>query len=328
MKEDNVEFFPDDKQLKKAYKKSKRLSTIRTIIIVILVVIPLYIINVMISYKMGIKHYEELQKGIEIKNPNAYISNVNGFIGFMGGTCEYTVSKVIGRKNINLYNKNSSYGLGLKFNRFTIGSGKGGHRQGEWPDRIDSSGNLTMMVFHPDIEYKEYKDDIALLNKVSTDSLLEMTLSFDKKYKINEISDILPTTQISELLIDGYTKEKMEVYKKEALEYDGKVTYIRESDFIGFKSPERVNYYEVNQALDNYKKFLDNLQFDFKVSDYKNEFSSIYSTLKAKDQLEGDNVDIIGVVVYGSPEELQKLSTNPHIKASSVGIITKDIIFN
>lgn len=56
------------------------------------------------------------------------------------------------------------------------------HKAGEWPVNFDSSGNLTMMAFHPDIKYKEYKNDIALLNKVSSDSLLEMTLSFDKKY--------------------------------------------------------------------------------------------------------------------------------------------------
>jgi hypothetical protein len=36
---------------------------------------------------------------------------------------------------------------------------------------------------------------------------------------------------------------------------------------------------------------------------------------------------INGVVVYGSPEELQKLKSNPHNKASSVGIVTRDIIF-
>ncbi|SUY45324.1 sigma-70 family RNA polymerase sigma factor [Clostridium putrefaciens] len=98
--------------------------------------------------------------------------------------------------------------------------------------------------------------------------------------------------------------------------------------FRTFKKRNNRLSFSLDEALDNYKRFLNNLQFDFKNSDYKNEFSSIYSTLKAKDQLEGDNVDIIGVVVYGSPEELQKLSTNPHIKASSVGVITKDIIFN
>ena len=49
--------------------------------------------------------------------------------------------------------------------------------------------------------------------------------------------------------------------------------------------------------------------------------------LKNKDQLEANKVDIIGIVVYGSPEELKQLKSNPHIKASSVGIITKDIIF-
>lgn len=184
-----------------------------------------------------------------------------------------------------------------------------------------------MMAFHPDIKYKEYKNDIALLNKVSSDSLLEITLSFDKKYKVNEVSDILANSQISELLIDGYTSEEMTKYKKEASEYDGKATFIPEFYFIGIESSSRFKFDATGDASDNYKKFLDNLQFNFKNIYNRKKYRSIYSTLKTKDQLDANKLDIIGVVVYGSPEELQKLKSNPYIKASSVGIITKDIVF-
>ena len=207
-----------------------------------------------------------------------------------------------------------------------MSSNSGGQKAGEWPINFDSSGNLIMMAFHPDIKYKEYKNDIALLDKVSSDSLLEMTLSFDKKYKINEISGILPKSQISELLIDGYTDEEMEKYKKEASQNDGKATFIYEFNFIGFKGSRWFDY-EANEVSKNYEEFLNNLQYNFKNIYYKNKFKGIYSTLKSKDQLESNKLDIIGVVVYGSPEELQKLKSNQHIKASSVGIITKDIVF-
>lgn len=332
MKEDDMEFLLDDEKLKKAYRKSKISSTIRTILIVILVVIPLYVvfgkINAKVTYKMGTEYYAELEKVLEITKPNTFISKANDAIGFFGASGQYTVSKEIGRKSIEIYDQNSSYGLGSKgLNRFLMYSSRGGgQKAGEWPINFDSSDNLTMMAFHPDIKYKEYKNDIASLNKVSSDSLLEMTLSFDKKYKINEISGILPKIKISELLIDGYTDEEMEKYKKEALEYDGKATFISEYYFIGFKG-SRLFDYEANEVSKNYEGFLNNLQYDFKNIYYKNKFKGIYSTLKSKDQLASNKLDIIGVVVYGSPEELQQLKSNPHIKASSVGIITKDIVF-
>ncbi|MCB2342489.1 anti sigma factor C-terminal domain-containing protein [Clostridium estertheticum] len=328
MKEDNMDFLLDNEKLKKAYKKSKKMSTIRIIIIVVLLIIPLYIVNVMIASKMGTRYYTQVEKVLEVTNPNAYISKENDVIGFLGASGQYTVSKRIGSwKSVDIYDQNSSYGLGFinGINR-TMSSSSGGQKTGEWPVNFDGSGNLTMMVFHPDIKYKEYKNDLALLNKVSSDSLLEMTLSFDKKYKINEVSNILPKIQISELLIDGYTDKEMKDYKKQASEYDGKATFIHEFNFIGFKTSNGFNY-DANEVSNNYGKFLNNLQFKFKDITYKKKFSDIYSVLKNKDQLKANKLDLIGVVVYGSPEELQKLKLNPHIRASSVGIITKDIIF-
>jgi hypothetical protein len=341
MKDDNMEnmenmdFLLDDKKLKKAYKKSKFKSTIRTIVIVILVVIPLYAVFIKVNFrvtnKIRTEYYAQVEKVLEITKPNTYISMANDTIGFLGASGQYTVSKRIGSwKSIDLYDKSSHYGL-LDIQEFNhsimTSSSSGGHKAGEWPVNFDRSGNLTMMTFHPDIEYKEYKNDIALLNKVSPDSLLEMTISLDKKYKVSEITDILPRVQISELLIDGYTNEEMEKYKKEASEYDGKATFIPEYYFIRLKATKMFNTDSFLDVTDNYDKFLDNLQFDFKDVYYKNKFSNIYSTLKTKDQLDLNKLDIIGVVITGSSEELESLKSNSHITASSVGIITKDIIF-
>jgi hypothetical protein len=215
MKENNNELILDDKVLKKAFKKAKLLSIIRTVIIVIMVSIPLYFaftnINTRVTYSIGTKYYEDIKKELEITNPKAYISKVNDIIGFFGASGRYTVSKEIGfRRNIELYEEYSRYGLafGVAPNRVLMFESKGSmHRAGEWPVSTDKSGNLKMMAFHPDIVYKEYKDDLALLEKLSPDSLLEMTLSLDKKYKADEILEVLPDANISELLLDAYTDE-------------------------------------------------------------------------------------------------------------------------
>ena len=96
MKEDDMEFLLDDEKLKKAYKKSKKLNTIRTIVIVILLVIPLYVVNGMVTSKMGTRYYDELEKVLEITKPNIFISKANDTIGFFGASGQYTVSKRIG----------------------------------------------------------------------------------------------------------------------------------------------------------------------------------------------------------------------------------------
>jgi hypothetical protein len=335
MKEDNMEFLINDKKLKKAYRKAKLLSTVRTIVIVILVIIPMYIafikINTRITYKIGTEYYNEIRKILEVTKPNAYVSKADDIIGIFGASGQYTVSKVVGSKPIDLHDEISRYGLvgSMEPNRVIMSEGRGGyHNAGEWPVNINKSGNLLMMAFHPDIQYKEYKNDLALLNKISQDSLLEMTLSFDKKYKASEIAEILPEANISEILIDGYSEDEMNKYKKEAKEYDGKATYIPEFYFVRFAVDRGLKYAAAGEISEKYMNFLDDLQFDYKYNQqYKGRFMTIYSTLKAKDQLQGNKVDIIGAVVYGTPEELQKLMSNHHIKASSAGIVIKDIVF-
>lgn len=334
MKKNDVDFSLDDRKLKKAYRKAKIKSTIRTIVIVILVVIPLFIvftkINVMVTYKMGTAYYDEVQKALDVTKPNAYVSQANDTIGIFGASGQYTVSKKIGGKSIVLYNENSRYGFAdfVIPNRFIMGAGwGGGQAAGEWPVSFDKSGNLSMMAFHPDIKYKEYKDDLSLLSKISSDSLVEMTLSFDKKYKAEELLSILPNAKISEILIDGYTVEQMDKYKMEASQYDGKAAFIQEYDFIRVGVSSMINYDAEADITENYSKYLEKLQYNYKYTYYKDRFKELYNTLKSKGELEGKNVDIIGVVVYGNTDELKQLKSNPHIKASSVGIVTKDVIF-
>ncbi len=336
MKEDNFELLLDDEKLNKAYKNARFKSTIRTILILILVLVPMYIvftnINKIITFKIGVSYYEEQEKVLSITNPNTYISEAHDEIGIFGARGRYTLSKRIGEKAIKLYDETSRYGFigSNKSNNINFyQSGAGGHTAGEWPVNFDNAGNLRMMAFHPEIKYKEYKNDLALLNKVSSDSLLEMTLSFDKKYNLLEMLSILPNANIVEVLIDGYTEEQMNKYIKEALEYDGKATFINEHDFIGLAVSPRFKFNPSSDLSERYEEYLRNLQYDYKhLRQYKSKFNTIYSVLKEKDQLIGTKVDIIGVVVQGTPEELEKLKANPHIKASSAGTITtKAVIF-
>jgi hypothetical protein len=119
----------------------------------------------------------------------------------------------------------------------------------------------------------------------------------------------------------------MNEYREEAAKYYSKSTFIREDEFIRLGVSALFEHDPVSDFAECYKKFLDNLQYDFKSSYHRDRFRSIYTVLESKGHLEGEDVDIIGVIVYGSPEELMKLRDNPHVKASSAGIVTRDIIF-
>ncbi len=69
-------------------------------------------------------------------------------------------------------------------------------------------------------------------------------------------------------------------------------------------------------AIDsNYNNFL----YDLKSHPY---FQKVYDELDFKGYTNPSKVPILGVIVQGSKEELNLLIGNPHIKASSFGVIT------
>lgn len=50
-------------------------------------------------------------------------------------------------------------------------------------------------------------------------------------------------------------------------------------------------------------------------------YNEVYNELVTKGYTDSSNVPILGVIVYGTKDELKSLIGNPHIKASSFGVV-------
>lgn len=307
----------DEDKLDRAIKKGKRKSTKRTVLVSLLVTVLVFVIitigNIALTINMSNKTFQAMSVYIKLTVPNGYISKSVDTFGFLGGRSNYTISRTVGNKTVALEDRVQLFGL-LPPLIMTRGQ-DGGHVAGEWPSTYWENGYNKMIFFHPQIAYKEYKNDLKNLNQIGNDKLIEVGLSLDKPYTISEVSNILPKVNISWYWIDAFTKDYMDRYEQEAKEYDAKAAFISEFDALGVDITPSMG---VKSFDSNYNSFVYNLK-----TSENQKFIDIFNKLNSKRYTDPSKVPILGAIAYGTKDQLESLIENPHIKASSFGVITE-----
>lgn len=247
---------------------------------------------------------------IKLNTPNGYISETRDSKGFLVGETQYKVSKDMKIKSLVIEQEQYQFGL---IPSLSISRGFGGiiGVTGEdWQFNYKENGWRELLFFHPDIKYKEYKNDIEVIERIEGDKIYEVALSFDKPYKYSE----LPLKVISDITwvwVNTYNDEQMDRMEEEALEYDWSANFIREKEALGF-SIRDLNY--TNVFNQEYSDFSSLLQTSFSEDHHK-----AYETIK--DQASNE-IEILGMVIYGTKEELIPIMEKHFIKAISLGGIT------
>lgn len=300
------EIFNED-NLNMAIKQGKKRSTKKTVIISLLVAVTVFIVifitNAMVTIKLSNTAFEFNKANIKLHVINGYISKSSDSMGFLGGKSEYAVTREIGGKPVVLENRVSLFGLTPPLS-ISRNRGVYGVDASEWKINYWENGNRKMIFFHPEISYKEYKNDLNELDKISGDKLIELGLSFDKSYKLADIPTILPNVKKSWYWVDAFRKSDIEQYKRDVKEYGAKSSFIYEDDVLGVSDNG------------NYSDLLDLLK-----SSKDKKYNEIHNELLIKGYTESSNVPILGAVVYGAKDELKSLIGNPHIKAASFGVV-------
>lgn len=307
------ELFNDDK-LTMAIKKSRKKSTKKTVLISLLVAVSAFIVifitNAVIMIHLSNQTFSYNQSWINLTVPNGYISKSSDSMGFLVGRGDFAVTRNIGNKPVILENRVSLFGL-IPPLFISRGMGGAGHTAGEWANNYWENGYRKMIFFHPEISYKEYKNDLNELDKVAEDKLIELGISFDKPYKVADIPTILPNVKKSWYWLDAFRKDNLDRYKKEARENDAKATFISEDEVLGVSMREFYDY-----DLRDYDSLLWLLN-----SSKDTRYNEVYNELVSKGYTNSSNVPILGAIVYGTKDELKSLIGNPHIKASSFGVV-------
>ncbi|WP_195265096.1 anti sigma factor C-terminal domain-containing protein [Clostridium sp. 1001275B_160808_H3] len=324
----NIDDFLDENKIKKAVRIAKIKLTLKIIVLSIIVFIIGSFINSKLCLKYSLMAYERDEAVVKLSTPNGYISESSDFFGILGGTRFMKISKSIGGKNVIINDSVTKFGLnGEEESEHTdrydrINGGGPNESESEWPISTWKYGYKSLRFFHPALQYKEYQNDLNIIEKVPDGKVIEMAISFDKPYKVNDmffIQEKLKPAKITWLWLDAFTKEKMNEYKYKIENYDSKANGIEENYVIGIECYNAVhfNFRDYNEKYDELiERLSKSPMIDHKI---------LYDEIMERGKTSSDDAKVLGVVVHGTKEELMELINNPLIKATSFGIITDPI---
>lgn len=316
MDEQQIDDIFDDRKLQAAMQRGKKKSTLKIIFISILIALLVFIILLVSNAALMIKKSNEvnlyLENNVQLTVPNGYISKSYDTMGFLGGLSNYTITRLVGDRPVILEDRVHAFGYVPQLILYRRRSA-GGQTAGEWPTYYWEEGYRKMIFFHPEITYKEYKNDLEQLDQISDDKLIQVGISLDKPYKITEISTILPNAKMSWYWVNAFRQSDLERYQEVAREYDAKAAFIQEDQVLGVSVR---SYNRESGFAGGYSTLLDVLK---KSRDPRD--NEVYDELITQNYADYAEVPILGVIVYGTKDELKPLLGNPHIKAAAFGVI-------
>ena len=178
-----------------------------------------------------------------------------------------------------------------------------------------------MVFYYPYVDYGDrYENDLKLLDEIENQKYMEMALSFDKEYSIDEVNNMIPTNvnltwYWVDIVEDSYKETQKQYTNKqdlgngEIIEVEQYPDLCYEDDAYGIKT------------INEYGEKIENPEENF-IQGIKNN-AHIYATIAGSDgKLTKNDIKVQGVVVTGDAENLKSLNNLPFIKAASIGVVT------
>ncbi|WP_138754357.1 anti sigma factor C-terminal domain-containing protein [Paenibacillus sinopodophylli] len=317
----------DEKETKKLIRKAKVWSTLRTIGIVIIIT-PITLLLLWYGFRQW--SHAEAQKTMneiiafnEISGPNTHISNQTYQANWFGGEIETKTYKVIGNKpyiwepverKYNLLGSSSrEYG---SFGPIAMEKSESLAESSQLYRYNAYTGDRELFFYHPKITYDRYRDSISELDKLKKTNVVELGLSFDQPYTLQEIEDRLPPgIHPVWWWVDAYKDDRITYMSQ------GQQTVNAESVFVyGFHAEQ----FEPFGGVDSFIANIEQLRKQSK--SFKWSAEQAYESLVGDNgKLEEQDIKIIGAIVTGTAEQLGTLRNQPYIRASTFGVITETI---
>ncbi|MFJ7826634.1 anti sigma factor C-terminal domain-containing protein [Psychrobacillus sp. NPDC096623] len=310
--------------ISKVVKKAKRKTILRNIGISLFVIVFL-IITLSFSWFIIIRgSQEKAMRDIElfsrITNPNiVLLGSQNESNGVFEGILTFNRYKEIEGIPVDWSNQVVMYSLFGGISRFT-----GNHSPIQLEDKEDGlvryydreTKQRMLSFYHPEVLYKQIRNDLNTLNNFTDDTLVELGVSFNQKYTLKEVRELIPENiTLKWYWVDTYSEEDTESLNTNINEYNSNSTELA-TKIYGFSENS------IDSSMSE-TYFIDALQMglNYKDGKYFGEFNRIYNNLKGVSaKLAAENIEIIGVVVTGTAAELKRLEDLEMIRASEFGV--------
>lgn len=270
-----------------------------------------------------------------ISAPDRFIGTVTRYHDALSGKNTYSTYKIIEGKVVYTGQGEYSYSL--------FGHDYGNRIGSESPlilwqsqsvedlnlQRYNDLGQREMVFFYPFIKYQKYKNDLSLLNEIGDNKLMEVALSFDQAYSVDEVKKLLPKdVTLTWYWVDDLNEKEKAAHKtKTEVDGSGNSKVLNIPDVRSERSAYGIKLYNENgepakqPENDFIRAVINGKENDTR---FRGEFQRIFDNLAGSDaKLTKSDLKIQGVVVTGSRQRLETLKGLSFIEASSLGVVTE-----
>lgn len=305
----NAPFKPDD--IKEIINKAKRKSLIRNIVITticLLVLGTLMILgNAAIVRNAGEKAVKSNDLLVEIMQPNVKISSIKFNYGILSGDYTFQKYKLIEGKVVPWGEEQNTFNVLARNEPSALITNNDVVENKYNP----TNGQRTMLFYHPWFEYTTIENDLSLIEGAPENAVMEVAVSFDQPFSVNEIQDFLNLKEkITWYWVNEYNQKDREQL---AGEHSSGDSYV-----FGFNAQTLRG--EGDIVVQNEEGYMDSLNRLKSQGSYDYIVDRLLDSLK-QNQKEGL---ILGVVVTGTKEELLKLKEEKHVRGISLGAVAKE----
>jgi hypothetical protein len=303
--------------LEKIERQAKSKSILRTILISTIAVIVLGTImiigNAQIVNRAHNEAMQENQLLYKISQPNVKHSGATFDYGILSGSYTYHKYKVIENKIVPWGEEQQTFNaLGHNNPSTVFDNSRVGETEKEYRNYNPINGQRSMLFYHPWFDYVTMQNDLSLIHTAPEDAVMEVALSFDQPYSVDEVQAFFPLQKkITWYWANNYTQN----YKKQ---FKGLIdSGDTAANVFGFHATTEDWEGSKAQTEQDYIKLLKELKNSGGYSDI------VDGLLTSADQNEKEGL-ILGVVITGTKEELLTLEQDNYIRAISLGAVARE----
>lgn len=317
-------------KMTKTMKKAQRCATWKTIFITFCVLIVTLsagkIANDAITRFLQSHAQNSFYTLHQVKGANEFIGSIRNYPSILGGEMHYKTIKYIEGKVVLTGDDALGYGF---FRDEVLYDGAvsvlsiGSNREEDLnSQRFNEFGQREMLFFYPFINYQKMRNDLAFLPEMDDHKIMEVALSFDKGYSMQEALAKLPKDVNTTWLWVKDVNEADDHTGK--VEENGEVVgsynvFRSEQDVYGFSLLNANGDVAENPAEQFVRAISSGTR---QKSSLQDEYKRLEKEIGGADGLSVNDLVIYGVVVTGNKKTLANLQNLDFIKASSIGVIT------
>ncbi|MFJ7933813.1 anti sigma factor C-terminal domain-containing protein [Sporosarcina sp. NPDC096371] len=303
--------------IEKIVRQAKRKSIGRTIISSTIAVIVLGTILIMCNGKIVNRAYnkamQENQLLYKISQPNVKRNGVTFDYGILSGSYAYYKYKVIEDKVVPWGEEQQTFNVfghnnpSTEFDNIRVGENEETYR-----NYNPINGQRSMLFYHPWFDYVTMENDLDLIHAAPDDAVMEVALSFDQPYSVDEVQAFFPLhKKISWYWANDYNQNDKK--QLQGLHDSGNTA----THVYGFLATTEVWEGSKPQTEQDYLRLVNELKNSGGYDHIVNRL------LKSAKQNEKEGL-ILGVVITGTKEELLALEQDHHIRAISLGAVARE----